>query len=181
MGRKEELAKRNLFDELMVLRDKQRKELSTALLTVKAEELPWEINPQGKMRWYLHPSLRDVATQTLMIYVQEIPPGSRSGRQLIQGGQMLFVWEGRGYTELSGQRHDWEANDLINLPPIPEGLVVQHFNGDSGNRVLLISAQPNYTGMVGVDMGCGFEQLEEAPEYREAQLELASADEQSRR
>ena len=167
MSRKEELAKRNLFEELMTLRDQQRKELSNALLLVKAEELPWEINRQGKMRWYLHPGLHDVGTNTMMIYVQEIPPGSRTGRQQIQGGQILFVWEGRGYTELSGQRHDWEANDVINLPPLPEGVIVQHFNADPNERVLLISAQPNFTEMIGVDMGCGFEQLENAPEWEQ--------------
>lgn len=165
MSRKDELAKRNLYEELITLRDRQREALRDALLLVKADELPWEVNRQGRMRWYLHPGLHDVGTNTLMIYVQEIPAGSRSGRQHIQGGQILFVWEGRGYTEVSGQRHEWEANDLINLPPLPEGVVVQHFNTDPSKRVLLISAQPNFTEMIGVDMGCGFEQLEDAPEY----------------
>ena len=169
MDRKEALAARNLFDELITLRDKQRAELSSALLTVKAEELPWEINRQGRMRWYTHPLLHDVGMNTLMIYVQEIPPGSRSGRQLIQGGQILFVWEGRGYSEVSGQNHQWEANDLINLPPLPEGVVVQHFNPNPEVPARLIVAQPNFTSVIGVDMGCGFEQLEDAPEYEAAQ------------
>lgn len=167
MGRKEELARRNLLDELLALRDQQREEKKNAIQVVKGEELPWEVNRQGKMRWYVHPAMDDVALQTLMFYVQEIPAQSRSGRQLVQGGQVLYVWEGRGYTEIDGARHDWEAGDLINLPQVTEGIVVQHFNTDAETSALLVAAQPNFTRMIGVDMGSGFEQLENAPEFRE--------------
>jgi gentisate 1,2-dioxygenase len=165
MGRKEVLAERNLFEELLALRDKQRKQRQGAIVVVHGEELPWEVNRQGRMRWYVHPALEDVALQTLMFYVQEIPPGSRSGRQLVQGGHVMYVWEGRGYTEVAGKRHEWEAGDLINLPLVGEGLEVQHFNADPENRALLVAAQPNFSKMIGVDMGSGFEQLENAPEY----------------
>jgi quercetin dioxygenase-like cupin family protein len=172
MSRKEELERRNLFEELLALRDQQREQKKNSIQVVKGDELPWETNRQGKMRWYVHPTLTDLALQTIMFYAQEIPPGSRSGRQLVQSSQVLYVWEGQGYTEVDGQRHDWEAGDLINLPLLTEGVVVQHFNTDSKNRALLVAAQPNYSGMIGVDMGSGFEQLENAPEYERAEEEV---------
>lgn len=169
MGRKDELAKRNLYAELLALRDQQRKESADAIRVVKGNELPWELNRQGKMRWYLHPNLSDVAIRSLMFFVQEIPPGSRSGRQRVQGGQALYVWEGRGYSEIDGARYHWEAGDVMNLPLVMEGVVMQHFNQDPEKPVLLLQAEPNYVHMLGVDMGSGFEQLEDAPEYRESQ------------
>jgi len=166
MNRQDELAKRNFYDELMQLRDEQRKNAANAIAVVKGTELPWETNRQGKMRWYLHPNMTDVAIRSLIFVEIEIPAGSRTGRQRIQGGHVLYVWEGRGYTEIDGTKHFWETGDVINLPLLTEGIVVQHFNIDPDSPVRLLYAQPNYAHMLGVDMGSGFEQLEDSPDYR---------------
>jgi gentisate 1,2-dioxygenase len=121
------------------------------------------------MQWYLHPALHDTLLRTLMFYRQEIPPGSRSGKQKCQGSLLFYVQEGRGYTILDGARHPWEAGDLINLPIREEGVVYQHFNVDPDQRVLLVACEPNLVDALGVDKGSGFEQLEPAPEYRQRQ------------
>lgn len=171
MRNKEERAKRNLYNELIELRDQQRANMADAIAIVKGEEQPWELNRQGKMRWYLHPNLDDVAIHALLFAEIEIPPGSRTGRQRIQGGHAMYVWEGRGYTEIDGVKHHWEEGDVINLPLLTEGIVVQHFNIDPQKPVRLLSAQANYVGALGVDMGSGFEQLEDSPDYRAARNE----------
>jgi hypothetical protein len=46
-------------------------------------------------------------------------------------------------------------------------VIYQHFNGDQKNRVRLISVEANTVGALGMDRGCGFEQLENCPEYEE--------------
>ena len=51
-----------------------------------------------------------------MFFQQEIPPGSRSGRLKFQGGQVIMILEGRGYTLVDGVKHTWEAGDVLNLP-----------------------------------------------------------------
>lgn len=117
------------------------------------------------MQWYMHPSMEQVSLRTLLFYRQDIPPGSRSGRQLCQGGIIFYIEEGRGYTLLEGVRHPWKAGDVVNLPIRTEGIVYQHFNADPDQRALLVGCEMNMLDALGVDKGSGFEELENCPEY----------------
>jgi hypothetical protein len=74
--------------------------------------------------------------------------------------------EGKGYTILDGVKHAWEGGDLLNLPLRSKGIVVQHFNTDQVNPVKFVATEPNWTECTFVDRGSGFEQLEDAPEYK---------------
>lgn len=122
-------------------------------------------NRQGIMRWYLHPIFEDTIINPFIFYVQEIPPGSKSGRVKTQGSQIFYIWKGKGYTVMDGVKHYWEAGDIIQIPLRPMGVIYQHFNGDLKNPVQLISVEANTLYALGVDRGCGFEQLENCPEY----------------
>lgn len=164
-SRTEKLRKINFWEKLFELRDKDRENKKTALVTIHGEDLPWELNRQGMMRWYLHPIIEDTVINPFIYYVQEIPPGSRSGRVKTQGGQIFYIWEGKGYTILDGVRHDWEAGNVVQIPLRPMGVIYQHFNSDPKNPVRLISVEANTVGALGIDRGCGFEQLENCPEY----------------
>jgi hypothetical protein len=164
--RTEKLAKMNLWDELIALRDRQREQRKTAVQVVRLSELPLENNQQGLMRWYLHPSIADVVLSTLAIFRQEIPPGSRSGRLKFQGGQIMFIVAGRGHTLLDGVKHDWEAGDVLNLPTKRDGIVVQHFNDDPDTTAAFLAVEPNLFAATSVDRGCGFNLLEASPDYR---------------
>ena len=165
-SRKEKLAEVNHWDELFALRDRQRAQTKNALQVVKEAELPLETNRQGQMRWYLHPSIKDTVLSVMMFFQQEIPPGSRSGRLKFQGGQVIMILEGKGYTTIDGVKHQWQAGDVLNLPLRSDGIIVQHFNTDPNKRVKFVACEPNWTECATVDRGCGFEQLEDAPEYR---------------
>jgi gentisate 1,2-dioxygenase len=157
---------RNLWSEIIALRDKQRENTKDSIQVVKRAQLPQETNDQGKMRWYMHPAITKTALSTLLFYEQEIPPGSRSGRLKFQGGQVLFIVEGRGYTILDGVRHAWEAGDVLNLPLRRHGIVVQHFNSDPDKPARFVATEPNFLACTTVDRGCGFEQLEPCPEIQ---------------
>ena len=164
MRRKEKLAQTNHWDELIRLRDRQREQYSNGLQVIEREELPEEICGLGLLRWYLHPAIKDTSLSTLMFFEQTIPPGSRSGRLHFQGGQVMMIIEGQGYTIIDGVRHYWSSGDILNIPLRSDGLIVQHFNKDSDKKVRFVVAEPNWFDCVGVDRGCGFELLEEAPE-----------------
>ncbi len=164
-SRAEKLKKINFWDKLFELRDKDRKNKQDALTTVCVKDLPWETNRQGIMRWYLHPIMEDTVINPFIFYVQEIPPGSRSGRVKTQGDQLFYIWEGKGYTVMDGVKHYWEAGDVVQIPLKPMGVIYQHFNGDMKNPVQLISVEANTAAALGMDRGCGFEQLENCPEY----------------
>ena len=156
----------SVFDMLMKQRDEEREAKKTAKVVLREKELPLENNPMGLYRWYLHPYKKDAPHRGLQIWVQQIPPGSRSGKQLIQGGLIHYVLEGRGYTELDGVRHEWEEGDMILLPIKGNGVKYQHFNSDPEKTAKLVVAEPNLCNAFGVDMGAGFENLEASPDYR---------------
>lgn len=160
--RYEELAKRNLLDELIALRDRQRELKKKEIKLVKGEKLPWEKNKLGRIRWYLHPALDDTAIRSLILFVQEIPPGGRTGRFKFQGGQSIYIWEGKGYSIIDGVKHTWQEGDVVNLPMRRDGVIVQHFNDDASRRVRFVACELNLADCLGVDRGCGFEIIEEA-------------------
>src|SRR5438477_4792100 len=160
-NRKSKLAEVNHWDEILKCRDRQREQTRNGLQVINEAELPLEVSRQGLMRWYLHPAIKDTVLSTLLFFQQEIPPGSRSGRIKFQGGQVIMVLEGRGYTLVDGVRHEWEEGDVINLPLRAKGLVVQHFNSDSDKPVRFVASEPNWFECTYVDRGSGFEQLED--------------------
>jgi quercetin dioxygenase-like cupin family protein len=154
-----------LFGALIAQRDRERRRLQTARMVLKGKEIQPEVNQMGIFYWYAHPHMPDLGSRTIMMWVQEIPPGSRSGRQLHQGGRLHYVWQGRGHTLIDGVAHEWEAGDQILLPLKFEGTIHQHFN-DGGEPVKLVCAEGNLFDTLGVDLGSGFEVLEPCPEYR---------------
>jgi hypothetical protein len=160
------LAGRNLWGELLALRDQQRAQMKGGLQVVKEKDLPLETNRQGQMRWYMHPNIKDLVVNMMMVFQQEILPGSRSGRVKFQGGQIMMILEGQGYTSIDGVKHTWKKGDVLNLPLRDDGIIVQHFNTDSASTAKFLAVEPNWFECTSVDRGCGFEQLEDAPEYR---------------
>ena len=156
----------SLWNELIKLRDSQIAEWAQSKKVVSFEDLPWEVNPEGKMRWYLSPVLHPKSFNTGIIYVLEIPPGSRSGKMLRQGGWALYIWAGRGYSIVNDQRYDWEEDDMFLLPVTAQGNVFQHFNTDPANPARILAFAPNLTDCLGVEGGVGFEALEPCPEYQ---------------
>jgi gentisate 1,2-dioxygenase len=154
----------NLLDWLYALRDRQRASRKKAAWVVKGRDLPWERNRQGIMQWYLHPALEHMAIRTMLFFRQQIPPGGRSGVQRTPGGAVLYVIEGRGYTLLDGERHDWEAEDVIDIPVRPDGVTVEHVNLDGEAPAVFVCADLNLVEFLGVDRGAVLEQLSPAPE-----------------
>jgi gentisate 1,2-dioxygenase len=171
MSRTEKLASMNLFEELLRIRDAQRTAQKDAILTVRGDELPWEINRQGKMKWYLHPAITDTTIRNYLFYMQEIPPGSRSGRVRQQGNEVILILEGQGYTEIDGVKHHWRTGSVVGIPLKEYGCVVQHFNLDQNEPARFVAATPNFVDILGVDRGAGYEVLEDAPEWNPADVE----------
>jgi gentisate 1,2-dioxygenase len=163
--RREELSKRNLFDELMELGERQRKR-SAGLFVVKGSDIPVESNRHGLMQWYMHPNLTDVSLNTKLFYVQHIPPGSRSGRQHHPGGKIFYFWQGKGHTVLDGVKHTWVAGELLQLPLRREGVIYQHFNDSDDEEALILAVEANFVDALGLDKGSRYEEIEDSPDYR---------------
>ena len=169
-NRTEMLAGTNYWNELLLLRDRQRDEIKNGVQVIRAADLPQELNQQGLMKWYLHPEIKDTVLSTLMFFEQEIPPASKSGTYQFQGAQVMYIVAGRGYTLIDGVKHHWEAGDVLNLPLRQNGIIVQHVNEHLTEPARFVAAEPNFFACTTVDRGSGFEQLDEAPEYRRRNL-----------
>jgi gentisate 1,2-dioxygenase len=159
------LARVNLFDRLLALRDVQRTRQAQATWMIRGDELPWEVNAHGKMQWYLHPCIAYSAVQTNLFYRQEIPAGSRSGLQRHGGDAVFYMLDGEGYTEVNGVRHAWKAGDVMTLPALADGVIYRHVNTGAA-PARLIGVERNLVHTVGVDRQSGFEELQPCPEYR---------------
>jgi uncharacterized cupin superfamily protein len=137
-----------LLDSLFRLRDEYRAQSRNGLGVIRGQDLPWERNRQGLMRWYLHPCKKD---------------SGKSGRQLCPGGWVHVVLEGHGIVEVDGARYDWQSGDCIALPIKSLGVEYQFFNSDAARPARYLAAAPNFFEVLGVDLGSAFEQLEDAP------------------
>jgi len=150
----------NTYDRYMQLMHEEVAFCEDVTHVIRFDDQPWELTPQGKIKWLVHPFI-DNAARRVWLYMLEVPIGSRSGRHRHAAEEQILVLEGRGYDLHDGQRWNWEKGDLINIPPLVEH---QHFNTDPDNPALLFSSMPSMVTDLGLG---GIEQLEDAPEYGE--------------
>lgn len=157
--------KTTVYAQLMALRDRQRALQAESPFVIRGAALSWENNPQGLMRWYLHPAMERSCHKALIFCVQRIPPGSRSGKQHCQGGVAHYIVQGKGRTVINGISHGWESGDVLQLPLLPEGVTFQHYNEDNSQDAVFTACMPNLSEPLGLDRGAGWFQLEAAPEF----------------
>lgn len=165
------------YYEESIKRTKERPRRHAGLMkVVKPEDMPWEESRQGKLKHMVNDEMGAVS-QTMTAYLQEISPGSKTGKHRHMAEEMAFVLEGKGYDlhwdvdiKLTDRyewviaeepkRFEWEAGDLIT---IPVNTVHQHFNSDPEKPARILSAVNNVYKMLDCD---DMEQLENAPEYK---------------
>jgi quercetin dioxygenase-like cupin family protein len=77
--------------------------------------------------------------KVMAMYVHQLPPSCHTETHK-HGWATVFVLSGHGYSIVDGERHDWSAGDMIN---VPAGAWHQHFNTDPEqvSQHLLISPQ----------------------------------------
>jgi quercetin dioxygenase-like cupin family protein len=84
---------------------------------------------QGKLRYFLDPIFYpETPLLHWRVFTHEIR--TKSGKHRHQGGLLIYVLEGRGYSIVEGERMDWEKGDLVLLPLNPNEVEHQHFNLD---------------------------------------------------
>jgi hypothetical protein len=112
---------------------RQRRELAERNLTgpvvIDCTKREWFQTRQGKLKYFLEPlSHKDTPLQHWRVFIHDIR--TRSGKHRHQGGLVIYVLEGKGYSVVAGERWDWEKGDLVLLPMKPEEVEHQHFNAD---------------------------------------------------
>ena len=89
---------------------------------------------------------------------------TKSGKHRHQGGLVIYVLEGKGYSVVDDERIDWEKGDLMLLPLKPQGVEHQHFNLQPGQPALWAAFIP--IAILWEHVGAELEQVEESPEFQ---------------
>src|SRR6185503_632038 len=97
-------------------------------IVVQMADTPQELMRQGYLRYYLDSGRRvlDTPLQNWSVFTHEVR--KISGKHRHQGGLIIYVIDGTGYSVVDGERVDWEKGDLVQLPLREKGVEHQHFN-----------------------------------------------------
>ncbi len=143
---------------------------------LRPEDMPWELSPHGLLKHMVNDSLNTRA-ETIDIYMQVLPPGSRSGKHRHFAEEAFYVLEGTGddlhwdcdvdsdaqgwrwIVPAEPQRFEWKAGDVVYIPP---ATIHQHVNAEVDRPARIISATNRVYKWSGLN---NLEQLENAPEY----------------
>ena len=143
---------------------------------VKPSDTRWETTRDGRVRVITSPERSDVRVFSVDVYEQQIPGGSRSGKQWHMADEALYVVSGRGYSlhwdveaeigerymaRVAKEPSRWEfgAGDLLY---VPQNTIHQHFNADPKTPLVLLSGQNRLFKLLGYDAVVF---LEDAPQF----------------
>jgi quercetin dioxygenase-like cupin family protein len=165
----------NFYEEALRESKAFREEYKKRKKIVKAEEMPWENSPDGKIKHVINEKL-NTAECALDMYIQFLDPGSKSGKHRHISEEVFFVLEGQGYDlhwdvdfELGEEyewvwseepkKFEWKEGDYVYVPPYSAH---QHFSSDPWKPARLLIATSRIPKALGFNW---MEQLENAPEY----------------
>ena len=107
-------------------------------VVIRSTDREFTLTRHANLKFYLAPeTFQDTPLQAWLVFVTAVK--RHSGKHRHQGGLVIYVIEGRGYSVVDDERIEWEAGDLLLLPIKPEGVVHQHFNHAPGEPCLWIA------------------------------------------
>ena len=115
----------SIFDKLRRLKNVNR--------VIKVKDRPWVdghkhiITPQ------------DDLIGTFQVFLEKIEPGKVSHKHGHQNPAVFYILEGKGYEIHDNKRCDWEAGDVVVVPP---GCVHQHLNSDTEKPAIALVMNP---------------------------------------
>jgi len=155
--------KDNPYERIMRERAAERERNATGPIVIRRADREVHMARQGKLRYFLEPTAyKDTPLQHWRVFVHEIR--TRSGKHRHQGGLVIYVLEGRGYSVVEGERWDWEKGDLVLLPLRPNEVEHQHFNLDPENPAVWAAFIHIPTQQY---LASNLEQMENSPEFKE--------------
>ena len=146
------------YDRLIELSNETARRARSGAVVVHTRELQFEDVPGRRRRrvFISEPALLGSMVQTMAMFIAEIPPGDHTGRHRHFNEAMIYILEGRGHTDIEGDRYDWAESDVVSVPVYSWH---QHFNDDPGRPV-------RYLGYTNLPLlrAMGLNKLEDAPE-----------------
>lgn len=98
-------------------------------LVIHDADREWEATRQGRAKFFIYlDATPDSVLKDFKVFSQDIK--RHSGKHVHQGGVIIYVLEGTGWSVVDGERVYWKAGDMLLLPIKPGGVEHQHFNRD---------------------------------------------------
>jgi len=151
--------------EMALRQDRETAERNqTGRIVCKQDDCPQMLTRQGRLRYYLGHTIKDTPLQDWIVFTHEIR--TASGKHRHQGGLVIYVIDGEGYSVVDGERIDWSAGDLVLLPLREKGVEHQHFNSNPEKPALWMAfIRRTMQDYVASEMT----QTEVSPEYKAAE------------
>jgi mannose-6-phosphate isomerase-like protein (cupin superfamily) len=131
-------------------------------IVIKPSDRQFQQTRQGRLMYFLNAQVyEDTPLHDWRVFMHDIK--THSGKHRHQGGFVIYVIEGRGYSVVDGERVDWGPGDLLLLPIRPGGVEHQHFNLEEGKgcRWIAFSFVP-----VSNHVASEITQIQESPQYK---------------
>lgn len=184
-------AKAGYYEQGLKQSAASRKQYKKRKGVIRAEEMPWEDSPQGKIKHVVNEEM-NTRECALDMYQQFLEPGGCSGKHRHIAEEVFFVLEGKGYDlhwdvkfdcadeyiwdwEAEPKKFEWEEGDFVYIPPYTAH---QHFNADPAKPARFITATNRMLKALGLDW---IEQVEPAPGYRASRPKAKRTSKASRR
>ncbi len=157
-----------LKDNPYEVNQRKRKEIiernATGQVVIKPSDREVYLTRQGRLQFFLNPFVyKDTPLQQWLVFKHDIR--TKSGKHRHQGGLVIYVLEGKGYSIVDGERKDWEKGDLVLLPLKPDGVEHQHFNLQPGTPAVWAAFIP--ISILWEHVGAELEQVEQSPEFQQ--------------
>ena len=121
------------YDIFMRSRREFLERQETGQIVIHLEDREYFVTRQGKLLNYLNGDIhKNTPLQDWRVFTHSLI--THSGKHRHQGGLVIYVIEGSGYSVVDGERVDWEAGDLLLLPIKKGGVEHQHFNSNPGSE-----------------------------------------------
>ena len=128
----------NGYEILLRLRKEWDERQLTGQVVIKPSDREVQVSRQGRLTYFLDPNqYEDTPLQDWHVFVNDIR--THSGKHRHQGGLVIYVIEGKGYSIVDDERVDWETGDLLLLPIKQKGVEHQHFNTEPGKPCVWIA------------------------------------------
>jgi quercetin dioxygenase-like cupin family protein len=162
--REREAPAQNNYEIAIQMQRERAERNATGRIVCKQSDCPQMLTRQGRLRYYLAHSVKDTPLQDWIVFTHEIR--TVSGKHRHQGGLIIYVIDGKGYSVVDGERCDWEKGDLVLLPLREKGVEHQHFNTNPEKPALWIAfIHSPMRDYVASEMT----QTEVSPEYKAAE------------
>lgn len=121
----------NGYERFMQFRKEFERRQLNGQIVVKPSDREYENTRQGHLLFYLDPLFyKEPPLHDWYVFTHDVR--THSGKHRHQGGIVIYVIEGKGYSIVDDERVDWETGDLLLLPIKPRGVEHQHFNAVPG-------------------------------------------------